>query len=156
MTLTKEDKKEISEMIAEAIQKNKSPKVWGEDVEVKKLNCGIEIAMEDYWEFDENGEKKTEFTFDEALEIEGKTNGKWRVPTIAEWMQIVLELAPDLDRDRFVAALGLTEDENGFGRYWSSTVNSADYGYNLGYGSSELFPAYRSSRVVGWSVRLIR
>lgn len=129
---------------------------WGENVKVKELNCGLEIAMEDYYEIDEDGNKKTEFTFDEALEIEKKTNGEWRVPTIAEWMQIIIELSPDLDRDAFVKTLNLTEDEDGYGLYWSSTVYSGDYAYGLNYGSSVLYPADRYYRSHGWSVRLVK
>ena len=133
---------------------------WGKDVKTKKLNCGLETAMEDYYEIDESGSKKTEFTFDEALEIEKKTGGKWRVPTIKEWLQIVLELGTtedgNLDRNKFVKELNLTEDEDSYGYYWSSTVYSGSFAYYLNYNSGGLYPADRYGRSNGRSVRLVR
>lgn len=133
---------------------------WGEDVKTKKLDCGLEITMEDYHEIDEDGSKKTEFTFDEALKIEKKTGGKWRMPTIKEWLQIVLELGTtedgSFDRDKFVKELNLTEDKDGYGFYWSSTVSSSGLAYYLSYNSSVLYPAYRRIRYRGRSVRLVK
>lgn len=123
------------------------------------LDCGLKIAMEDYFEIDENGKKKTMFTFDEALEIEKKTNGKWRVPTAKEWLQIVIELGTtgygDLDNDKFVKGLNLSEDEDGFGRYWSSTVRYGSSAYSLRFGSGYLSPAYVNNRYYGRSVRCV-
>lgn len=40
-----------------------------------------------------------------------------------------------------------------YGLYWSSTVLSSGGAYYLYYDSGVLYPAYRSSRVSGWSVR---
>ena len=40
-----------------------------------------------------------------------------------------------------------------YGYYWSSTVYSSDYAYNLYYYSGGLYPARRGSRLYGWSVR---
>lgn len=160
MPLTKKDKEEIAEMIAEALnQESKSQKVWGKGVATRELKCGLTIAMEDYWELDEDGQKKTEFTYDEAMEIEKKTGGKWRVPTVVEWLQIVLELGTTedggLDRDKLVGELNLTEDEGRYGYYWSSTVVDGNDAYSLSYGSGVLYPAYQYSRYRGWSVRCV-
>lgn len=133
---------------------------WGENVECLELKCGLKIAMEDYREIGENGKKKTEFTQGEAIDIEKKTNGKWRVPTMVEWAQIVGELGMKdglIDRDTFVGALNLTEDHNGFGGYyWSSTVQSSSNGYYLYFDSGGLLPAYQSNRNRGFSVRLVK
>lgn len=160
MTLTKKDKAEIAEMIAKALnQESKGQKVWGEGVATRKLKCGLTIAMEDYWELDEDGQKKTEFTYDEAMEIEKKTGGKWRVPTIAEWLQIVLELGTTEDgglgRNKLVGKLNLTEDEDGYGYYWSSTVVNSSNAYRLAYNSGVLYPAYWDLRYCEWSVRCV-
>lgn len=118
-----------------------------------------DLANEDYYEIMEDGTKKTEFTWDEAMEIEKKTNGKWRLPTIFEWDRLVAEFGDKdgkLDRDAFVKELDLTEDEDGVGYYWASTrYSSANYAYNL------LFSSYyvcrgSSYRYGGRSVRLVR
>lgn len=144
----------------EAMQPPIEQKAWGNGIETTMLDCGLEIALEDYYEIDENGNKKTEFTFDEAQEIEKKTSGKWRVPTAKEWLKIVLELGTtengNLDRDNLVKELNLTEDEDGcYGDYWSSTVVSASQAYGLGFGSSGLYPAVQYGRYGGRSVRCV-
>ena len=41
------------------------------------------------------------------------------------------------------------------GYYWSSTVGSSSYAYNLGFLSTELYPASRGDRNVGRSVRCL-
>lgn len=118
-----------------------------------------DLAKEDYYEILEDGTKKAEFTWDEAMEIEKKTNGKWRVPTIFEWDKLVAEFGDNdgkLDRDAFVKALDLTEDEDGRGYCWASTRGSNANGmYSL------LFYSYYVGceiygRSVRNSVRLVR
>lgn len=135
------------------------PQVWGNDIKCLELKCGLKIAMEDYWEIDENGKKKTVFTQGEAIAIEEKTNGKWRIPTMAEWAQIVEELGMkdgNVDRDTFVGALNLTEDGGGWGFYWSSTVATpGTYGYSLDFGSGGVWPASQYYRGYGGSVRCV-
>ena len=131
---------------------------WSGNVATKELDCGLTIAMEDYYEIDGDGNKKTEFTYDEAMEIEKKTGGKWRLPTMAEWAQICDELGVKdhiLDRDKVVKTLNLTEDSDGFGYYWSSTLQSGSNAYYLCFNSSDLSPAYRNSRGNGFSVRCV-
>lgn len=136
------------------------PRRWEDELhETLVLKCGLEIALDDYWEIDDNGEKKIEFSQQGAIDIEEKTNGKWRIPTMAEWAQIVEELGTkdgEIDRDTFVKALNLTEDEDGYGYYWSSTVQSSSLGYFLAFYSGGLTPAYQNNRFVGWSVRCVR
>lgn len=130
------------------------------DVPTKKLKCGLEIALEDYYEINEDGSKKTEFTFDEALEIPKKTSGKWRVPTVVEWTRILLELGSgengDFDRDAFVGALKLTEDEDGRGSYWSSTVRSDTLARRLYFSSTYIYPQNYNNRNFGFSVRCVK
>lgn len=150
--------------LCELVEKYK-PKADAEPIEARwedephdtlKLNCGIEIALDDYWEMGENGNKKTAFTFDEASEIEKKTNGEWRVPTVGEWCQICVEISDTLDRDVIVTKLKLTEDEYGYGSYWSSAVGSSNYGYGLVFDSGGVYPQDYDYRDVGFSVRLIK
>ena len=43
----------------------------------------------------------------------------------------------------------------GYGRYWSSTVRSSAYAYHLYFNSGELYPANRSYRYVGRSLRCL-
>lgn len=133
---------------------------WGEDVRAIALPNGLEVAMEDYYEIDENGNKKTEFTWDEAMEIEKKTGGKWRVPTQMEWLQICTELGGkdgELDRDTLVTALNLTEDEDGDGYYWSSTASNAAFAYDLSFGSSLVLPGTGYNyKYNGFAVRLLK
>lgn len=120
-----------------------------------------DLANEDYYEILEDGTKKTTFTWDEAMEIEKKTNGEWRLPTIFEWDKLVAEFGDkdgELDRDAFVNILTLTEDEDGsgFGYYWASTrCSSANDAYCLCFDSYYVFRISRY-RDFGRSVRLIR
>lgn len=121
-----------------------------------------DLAAEDYYEILEDGTKKTEFTWDEAIEIEKKTNGKWRLPTIFEWDKLVAEFGQvtdrggELDRDAFVNTLELTDDEDGFGFYWASTANSdGGLAYYLYFGSGGVSRG-NNYRYGGGSVRLVR
>ena len=119
-----------------------------------------DLANEDYYEIQEDGTKKTEFTWDEAMEIEKKTNGKWRLPTIFEWDKLVAEFGDKdgvLDRDTFVKELELTEDGYGYGGYWASTrYSSANYAYYLNFGSLYVLRSGYGYRYHGRSVRLVR
>lgn len=149
----------LPEIARKALDALLTEEVWGENVETKQLKCGLKIAMEDYCEINADGNKKTKFTFNEALEIEKKTNGKWRVPTVAEWMQIVLELGTtedgNLDREKLVKELNLTEDDDGYGYYWSSTSGSSTGAYSLYFRSSGVNPANDDLRGFGYSVRCV-
>jgi hypothetical protein len=119
-----------------------------------------DLAAEDYYEILEDGTKKTKFTWDEAMEIEKKTNGKWRLPTIFEWDRLVAEFGDkdgELDRDTFVKELDLTEDEDGYGNYWASTREHfrVDSAYLLGFDNFYVLRSF-GYRCLGRSVRLVR
>ena len=134
------------------------PEAWRPDVTIC-TSIG-DLAAEDYYEIQEDGTKKTEFTWDEAMEIEKKTNGKWRLPTIFEWDKLVAEFGGylgELARDAFVNGLNLTEDEYGEGHYWTSTYwhSRADDAYSLDFDNFCVNRNY-VSQCVGRSVRLVR
>ena len=46
-------------------------------------------------------------------------------------------------------------DQGSYGRYWSSTVNSRDYAYNLYLSTPGVYPANDNSKYIGFSVRCI-
>lgn len=146
-------------MISSALgNPNAAKEVWGEGVEWVELKCGLKIAKEDYWEVDADGKKKTEFTQEEAIAIEEKTDGKYRIPTMSEWAMIAEEMKDDdgcTSRDKLVKELELTEDEDGWGSYWSSTVSATNYGYTLGFTASTIRPADNYSRLGGFPVRCV-
>ena len=125
---------EIGEAANEILEETKEEFETWEPSGVIHASIG-DIANEDYYEIQEDGTKKTEFTWDEAMEIEKKTNGKWRLPTIFEWDKLVAEFGDkdgELDRAVFVKALNLTEDEGGYGNYWAATrYSGANYAYYL-------------------------
>ena len=131
-----------------------------EDWENNNITCksaGLKIALNDYYEIDENGDKKTEFTFDEVKDL---TIDGWRLPTAKEWTQIYSEFGFDNndvpDKDIFAKTLMLTEDENCFGDYWSFTARSSSLAYGLNIGQSNVYPSVFSNRYYGYSVRLVK
>lgn len=120
----------------------------------------IKVADIDYYEILPDGTKKTKFTWDEAMEIEKKTHGKWRVPTVPEIFAICAafgrsddgtDVNPQILKDN----LGLAIDEDGVGDYWSaaaSTINSSRY---LDFYGSCLYPRYGGSKGYGFAVRCV-
>ena len=169
MALTKKDKAEILEMIKSTLGQEKEVPIakepwaeWDSITTTKKLDCGLEIAMVDYYETLEDAGNKTGFTFDEALEIEKKTNGKWRVPTAKEWAQIVLELGFDEEGKpnvaKFVHDLDLTTDiADDYGAYWSSNfMSGGSYVHHLSFGNATFNPTNYGNRYVGKPVRCVR
>lgn len=147
---------EWEEVSGTTIDEPETPTNWATEQHItSKLNCGLEIALDDYWEIDENGDKKTEFALDEALEIEEKTGGKWRVPKMSEWATICEKISEMPDRDIIVNTLRLTADEDGYGNYWSGTAYSSNLGYCLVFDSDSVYFAGRN-RNFGRSVRLVR
>ena len=126
--------------------------------DVLQLKCGLTIALEDYYELDADGNKKGEFTLDEALEIEKKTGGKWRVPTQYEWMMVLLELGYS-DKKELNPKLFLDSLHAGsYGRWWSSTSHSSltNYAWDLNANTSSVYPADYNYRYYGNSVRCVR
>lgn len=129
---------------------------WGCDNPIK-LKCGLEVATTDYYEINEDGKEKTEFNFDEALEVEEKTNGEWRAPTRLEWMMICAELAgKDGDLDGNILAEKLGVDLPSY--WWSSTVSSETYSYVTYINSSGYVYAgsYYYGKRYGFAVRCVR
>lgn len=149
---------EIGDLANEILEETKEESETWEPGGVIHTSIG-DLANEDYYEILEDGTKKTEFTWDEAMEIEKKTNGKWRLPTIFEWDKLVAEFGDkggELDRDAFVKGLDLAEDEDGYGGYWASTrYSSANYTYVL-YLYSDYVARGDGYRYSGRSVRLVR
>lgn len=169
MSLTKKDKAEIREMIKEfkellgsntlvrmvpAFDPNKAETVHSKLLDAK-------VSLEDYYEYDENGNKKTEFTFDEVLEIDKKLPEGWRVATRHEWCLLAEEFGyntktGELDPDLLVKNLNLTRNEDGVGYYWSSTAYNANLAYRLSLYSSGVYPQSGDDKSYGFSVRCVR
>lgn len=182
MSLTKKDKEEIKRIVAEALAEGNKAyeeeqfKDW-EDNAIY-LDCGIVLAPEDYHE----GERKF-FNWDEAMEIEKKSNGKWRLPTPKEWMMICAELGTDEDGVFDVEALEkntgmkrngwvwgddiddyrenssdgdtlLSQGTNGY--FWSATAKSGTHAYHLYFNSGNLNPQYNNFKGYGFAVRCVK
>lgn len=177
MTLTKSDKAEIAQMIKDALASK--PEQQGADIDswagraIKSKLAGVLIAPEDFYIVDKDGEKKTHFTYDEAMEATKDLPDGWRLPTRHEWVLIAEEFGNDPETNNpssqaLLNALGL--GLNGFldnddgslygsgyrGHYWSSTVLSSSYAYYLFIGSSEFGPSSSNLRYGGYSVRCVR
>lgn len=147
-----------NEILEETPHEEIKEEAWRPDV-IICTSIG-DVAAEDYYEIQEDGTKKTKFTWDEAMEIEKKTNGKWRLPTIFEWDKLVAEFGDkggELDRDAFVKELDLAEDKYGDGYYWASTREHlrVDSAYGLAFGSFYVRRDY-GYRCFGRLVRLVR
>lgn len=123
-------------------------------------NNVIRIADRDYYEILPDGTKKTEFTWDEAMEIEKKTNGKWRVPTVPEWFAICTafgrsEDGTDVDPQVLKKNLNLATDEDDYGYYWSAASYSTTNSYSLLFNSSSLNPRDNYNKGAGFAVRCV-
>lgn len=138
-------------------------KTWAEEVKIRELSSGLKIADRDYYEIDEDGEKKTEFTWDEAME-RFKDDPDWRLPTPKELNQMVLELGYTdegvFDGELFAKNLG--EDSlkayrknSEVGYFWSSYASSAAGSRGLSFGGRYLYPQCNSSKGYGFAVRCV-
>lgn len=175
MSLTKSDKAEIKKMIQEALTEPQDTAVelptWEPNVLKKSKMLGIEIASENYWEIDGDGEKKEHFTWDEAMEIEKKLPDGWRLPTRSEWVVLAEEFGVDdngeLDKDIFMQNLTMyyTGYVNGGSVYspsvdafyWSRTAYSETLAYDLDFYSGGGFgPQSASYKYYGFAVRCVR
>ena len=120
----------------------------------------IKVADRDYYEILPDGTKKTTFTWDEAMEIEKKTHGKWRIPTQAEWFAIVAAFGTDEDGcvtgETLAKNLNLTTYEDGYGFFWSSTANGDAYARNLYFNSTYANPQDNYNKVNDFTVRCVR
>lgn len=149
-----------------------APKLESWDAGIIEAECGIEVADKDYYEVLPDGTKKIHFTWDEAMAIEKKLDGKWRLPTIVEWTKLACEFGGkdgDFDAQRLLQGLQLSlggvayNYSNGslsyvgsLGYYWSSTVYNASRAYNLYFDSSYVYPQDYSNKGYGFSVRLVK
>lgn len=185
MSLTKEDKEEISKIIVtelkkimpafacnmdEAVDKNASEvanqcKEWDENA--IETGLGFKVAPADL--VIDNQEY---FTWYEAMEIEKKylrPNG-WRLPTCSEWYQLVGKFgldedggdAPDkflekfeMERKGYYDITGFLCVQGAYGYWWSSTVRSDTNSRNLRACSSVLYPQYSNDKSLGLSVRCV-
>lgn len=182
MSLTKKDKEEIADIIKHTLvtmnigelaveEDNKAQEIqmqinkW--DDEAISTGLGFVIAPENYYERD-----KEHFTWDEAMDIQEniKASG-WRLPTVAEWVQLYGRFGIDVyghdDSDALSSQLLLKKagyyyngsflNGGNDGRYWSSTTNSTFAAYALHFYSSYINPQYSSIKAVnGYSVRMIK
>ena len=120
----------------------------------------IKVADIDYYEILPDGTKKTTFTWDEAMEIEKKTHGKWRVPTVPEWFAICAAFGrsddgTDVNPQVLREKLNLTADEDGYGNYWSAASASTTTSYHLNFYSPYLYPRDTYSKGYGFAVRCV-
>ena len=120
----------------------------------------IQIADRDYYEILPDGTKKTKFTWHEAMEIEKKTNGKWRVPTQAEWFAICAAFGRDEDEkitgEMLIKNLNLTTEEGGCGAFWSSSVSGTAHVRYLDFSPTSVYPQNTSNKVFCFTVRCVR
>lgn len=182
MALTKKDKEEIKKMIQEALmgpirealmrQQDTAVELttWKPKVLKKSKMLGIEIADKNYWEFDEDGNKKEYFTWDEAMEIQKKLPDGWRLPTRSEWAIIAEEFGQDengeLNGTKLSEALdlplsgyrdgGSTLSQGSSGYYWSSVADDNNYAYFLYLSSSYVSPQLNGLKWLGFTVRLVK
>lgn len=139
---------------------------WRPQGTIESKLTGLEIATNDY----EGGNKK-HFTYEEALGIERKAGGGWRLPTRSEWVLLCEEFGQNaggrLDSSTLRKNLGLElagvvnngslNGQGTYGRYWSRTAQSSTNAYYLYFGSSgNIYPANYYFRRNGYSVRLVR
>lgn len=173
MTLTKKDEEKIRKIVREEFKvKNKEQHPnydeWDEEAIESDL-LDIKIAPENYWEIDEDGNKKEYFTWDEAMDIEKKLPDGWRLPTRSEWAILAEEFGTDdngeLDGAKLSEALdlplsgyrygGSTYSQGSYGYYWSSVAYNNNYAYNLLLNSSDVYPQDYYSKWNGFTVRCI-
>lgn len=151
---------------------------WKPKDTVKSKLLNIEIATNDYWEKGEDGEfgvadgVKKYFTFDEACAIEEKLGNGWRTPTRREIAIICEEFGQDSDgglgaemicgaplyfvRSGYYYYGGSMGNLGSSGGYWSSTVSSTNFAYNLYFDSTLVYPQDLNNRGYGFSLRLVR
>lgn len=119
----------------------------------------IEVADRDYYEILPDGTKKTEFTWNEAMEIEKKTHGKWRVPTQAEWFSIAVAFGRNKDGEiagkALAKNLNLITDEDDAGNFWSSTPSNSTVAWYLYFNNTYVDPQSNSLKVNGLTVRCV-
>jgi len=131
-----------------------------EDLLCQAMERTIKIADRDYYKILPNGTKKTKFTWDEAMKIEKKTHGKWRLPTEQEWFAICAAFGKDEDGKitgkALAKNLNLTTDEDDYGFFWSRTANSKPNARSLYFDSSSVYPQSYGAKTRGFTVRCVK
>ena len=126
-------------------------KRWTEQ-SIKSESAGVIIAPEDLYIIDDDGERKTEFTADEADELIAKLPDGWRLPTYQEMLQILAEKCfDDAGQVKQVEDTIFKRD----GNWWSATAYSATLRYRLHYDGSQFYSTY-NGRYLGFFVRCVR
>lgn len=162
MTLTKQDKKEIADIVREIISSENAEsgdfdsleaqaKRWAEQG-IKLESADVIVAPEDLYIIDDNGERKDEFPVDEANELIAKLPDGWRLPTYQEMLQILAEECFDNAGQIKQAKNTLFKRD---GLYWSATADDAYSQYYLHYDGSSLYTDY-DYKNRGYYVRCVR
>ena len=130
--------------------------IWAEKVAYIELDSGLKIADRDYYEIDEDGEKKTKFTWNEAME-RFKDDPNWRLPTPKELNQIALELGYTdegvFDGELFAKNLGYEDEDSG--RFWSSYASSTTGARYFNFYGRSLYPQLNYGKGYGFAVRCV-
>jgi len=122
-----------------------------------------------------NADYSADSGYDAARELFG---GSWRMPTATEFKELYdntdnewttvngvngRKFMKKTDHSVYVffPAAGYgngtsLHDRGSSGYYWSSSLNSADYGYILDFVSSNVFPQDYNNRYFGYSVRAVQ
>lgn len=132
-------------------------KTWAEEVAVRELPSGLKIADIDYYEINEAGEKKTKFTWDEAME-RFKDDPNWRLPTPKELNQMVLDLGYN-DEGVFKGELfakNLGHEGEDFGYYGSSADYSSISSSVLYFYPTGINLQYDRLKSCGLAIRCVR
>ena len=135
MSLTKKDKEEIVELVKAVIMGMDEAATTWQPKETLDLEYdgGTKVALNPYWEIDENGEEKTKFTWDEVQKINEKLPDGWRVATRHDFIMTLEEIGRNEKDDIDGTLVGKTGWSGG---YWSSTEYGSDYAYYLYVSSS--------------------
>jgi hypothetical protein len=120
------------------------------------------------------GNIPTNTTYDAARHNMG---APWRMPTVGEFQELVANCDSEWTDEDGVSGRRFTSRINGnsiffpasgyrggtgldlrgsSGYYWSSSLYSQDYGYDLNFNSEGLNPTNSSSRFIGFSVRAVQ
>ena len=138
------------------LESKRSDSDWAREVKIRELSSGLKIADRDYYEIDEDGEKKTVFTWDEAME-RFKDDPDWRLPTPKELNQIALGLGYTdegvFDGELFAKNLGYEDEDSG--SFWSSYASSTATSRYLSFDGGCLYPHFYSNKGSGFAVRCV-
>lgn len=141
---------------------------WTAGREIEVPNSNLVVAENDYFEIDKDGNKKTYFTWDEAVKI--NIDG-WRLPTTEEIKIICAPFINDFEKDDaenfmnkynfskngcYNYATGNINYQGSAGYYWESNAISTTYARGLYFSSTYLYPQANYSKGYGFSVKLVK